>query len=89
MKQTIGDIAGTSLAAVLTAVQTNQVFQAIELGITILIGVLTIVNIIRRWFKEAKEDGKITADEVHDLVDELSDEAERIENEIKDKERKD
>lgn len=67
-------------------IQTNAIFQYIELGIAILTSIVMLAYRIYHWVKEAKADGKITADEIKegveiikDGVDELVDEIEQLE----------
>ena len=62
---------GTSFGAVMTALQTNEVFQIIELILSIIALVITIAYTIWKWYRKASQDGKITADEVDELFDEL------------------
>lgn len=63
-------IAGESAAIVGTATQTNEVLQRISIIITIIGGILTIIATciipLIKWFKKAKEDGKIDKDEVEE-----------------------
>lgn len=66
----IGGLAGTTLSAVGTATQTNQVLQTISLIITIVGGLISMVIIpILNWYIKAKKDGKITADEIKEGID--------------------
>lgn len=62
---------GVGISGVATALQTEQVFQFIQLGLSILSTIVVIVFTIWKWWKKAKEDGKITEDEIDDLVDDL------------------
>lgn len=64
---------GTLTGGVFTAVQTSEVFQIVSLVITCLAGLFTIVYTIWKWYRRAKADGKITEDEVDELMDELKD----------------
>lgn len=70
----IASASGTGIAAVGTALQTDQVMMYISLVITIAGGIITlitgIVGLIARikaWHKKAMEDGKITKEEVEEL----------------------
>lgn len=49
----------------------NPVIQIILVIWSILIIVLNIAFIIWKWYKEAKKDGKITDDEIKQLIDDL------------------
>ena len=63
---------GTAFGTILTAIQTNEVFQYISLGLTILSTLVAIAYTIYKWWKKANEDGKITKEEVDDLVDDIN-----------------
>lgn len=64
---------GNGLAVVFTAIQDNQVFQIISFVLTSLSVALTIAFTIYKWYNNAKQDGKITPDEIDELVDDLTD----------------
>ncbi len=65
MKNLIGGVIGTGLSAVGTALQTSEVLQIISLIITIIGALISMILIpILSWYKKAKQDGKITIDEV-------------------------
>ena len=65
----IVEVAGNGLMYVLSASQTKEIFEIISLVLSILISILIVVSKVIAWFKEAKKDGKITADEIKDGVD--------------------
>ena len=88
-KEVIGGIVGTSVSAVGTGLQTNELLQTISLVLTIVGTCITITMAIINWWKKAKEDGKITKDEIKDAVDIIKDGAESIKDTLKDKEDKD
>ena len=63
-------------AVVMTATQTNEVFQAISLVLTIIATLFSLsLTAIRLfyWFKEAKKDGKITQEEVDEAKEIIKD----------------
>lgn len=69
-KELIGGAVGTGLSAIGTATQTNDVLQTISLVITIIGGLITFIIIpLISWWRSAKQDGKITKDEVEDAID--------------------
>lgn len=77
---------GTTLSAVGTASQTNDVLQTISLVITILGGIITFIIVpLVNWYIKAKEDGKITKDEIKEGVDIIVDGVDKLQ----DKDRKD
>ena len=61
------DIATTTLSGLLTALQTDEVFKWIGFILTLLSALVGIAYRIWHWYKDAKEDRKITADEVKKL----------------------
>ena len=71
---------GCGFGTVLTAVQTNQIFQTISLILTCIATALTIAYTVWKWWKKASADGKIDEEEVKDLIDIVEDSKEKIEN---------
>ena len=70
----IGGAIGTTLSAVGTATQTNQILQTISLIITIIGALISMVIIpILNWYIKAKADGKITKDEIKEGIEIASD----------------
>ena len=77
MKNTIEfavSAAGTSIAAISTATQTNEGLQTIQLIITIcaaavtfITGIVGLALKIISWYKKAKSDGKIDESEWEEL----------------------
>ena len=62
---------GSVLSWILTITQTNEIFALIQIIASTIVSILTILYILWKWYKKAKEDGKITADEVENLAEEL------------------
>ena len=60
------------LGAVFTAIQTDTTLQIISLVLTIVATAFSIAFTIYKWYKSAKADGKITKDEIDELIDELN-----------------
>lgn len=56
------------LTYVVAVAQTNEVFQWIELGFSILTSVVLIAYRLWKWYKSAKADGKITKDELKEGI---------------------
>lgn len=63
---------GTIFGGIMTAMQANEVLQIIQAILTVLGLLVTISYTIWKWWKKAKADGKITEDEVDDLMDDLN-----------------
>lgn len=82
----IGGGIGTALSAVGTGLQTNEVLQTISLVITILGGLITfIIMPLITWYKNAKKDGKIDADEIAEGVKIVAEGSEKLKDELDDK----
>ena len=71
---------GSALGTILTALQTNEVFQYISLALTILSTLVAIAFTIYKWWKKANEDGKITPEEIDELGKDIKDSLEKGEN---------
>lgn len=71
-------IGGNVFQYLITLVQTNQVFQYIELGLAIATSIVLLVYRIWKWYKEAKKDGKITGEEIKEGVDIIKDGVDNI-----------
>lgn len=89
-KELIAGGIGTTLSAVGTATQLNEVLQTISLIVTIIGAIVSFVVVpLLSWYKNAKKDGKITIDEWNDAADELNKGLDKAKREIeKDKERR-
>lgn len=74
------DILGIGLQAIFTAIQTDEVLRRISFGFTLVSVILTIAYNIWRWYRKSKEDGKISMDEVDELVDIVKDGSDTISN---------
>lgn len=71
-------LGGNVFQYLITLVQTNQVFQYIELGLAIATSIVLLVYRIWKWYKEAKKDGKITGEEIKEGVDIIKDGVDNI-----------
>ena len=86
---------GCGVATVLTAIQTEHVFQIISLVLTCLATLVTIAFTIYKWYKKATEDGKVTKEELDELgniivngAEEVKDKTESIKKEVSQIEKK-
>ena len=85
----IGGSIGTALSAVGTGLQTNDVLQTISLVITIIGGLITFIIVpLINWYKNAKKDGKIDANELEEGVKIVIDGSEKIKGQVEDKDEK-
>ena len=70
---------GTSLGVIGTATQTNEVLQTISLIITIIGAFISMILVpILSWYLKAKQDGKITPDEIKEGVEIAKDGTEKF-----------
>lgn len=69
----VGSTICTAAAATSTALQPNEVWQYIQMAITIIAGLISIILGLRAWWKDAKKDGKIDKEEIKDGIDILID----------------
>ncbi len=67
--EVIASALGTAVSATGTALQPNDVLQTISLVVTIIGGIITAGSMLYMWWKKAKEDGKITKDEIAEGVE--------------------
>ena len=74
------DILGIGIQAILTAIQTDEVLRWIAFGFTIFSVILNIAYNIWRWWRKSKEDGKISMNEVDELVDIVKDGSDSLSN---------
>lgn len=72
---------GSGISTVLTITQTNEVFQTVQLIFSILAFLVTIAYTVWKWYKKAKQDGKITTEEVEELFNNLKNNINEEENE--------
>lgn len=73
---------GTCLGvtALATITQANEILQYIQLGLSILSTLVILIYNIYKWWLKAKQDGKITPDEVQEGVKIVTDGVEEIKN---------
>ena len=81
----IGGVA-SSLSAVGTSIQTNEVLQIISLVLTILGTLITFIVLpLLNWYIKAKQDGKITIEEVKEGAETLQEGINSTQNTLGDK----
>ena len=69
MKEEVILFGGNGLGYVLSAIQSNETFQIIEFVLSAILTCVLIAFRLWKWWKEAKKDGKIDANEVQDAID--------------------
>ena len=67
--EVIASAFGTAVSATGTALQPNDILQTISLVVTIIGVCITAGSTLYMWWKKAKEDGKITKDEIAEGVE--------------------
>lgn len=83
MKDNLLNILGIGVQAVFTAVQSDEILRRISFAITLVSALITIAYNIYKWWRNSKKDGKITMDEVDELVDIVKDGSDSLTNTIK------
>ena len=73
------EIFGNGTQYILTVAQTNEIFQLVELIISILTTLFILGINIYAWYKKAKKDGKIDEEEIEELKTIVQDGKEQIE----------
>ena len=74
---------GTFLGAIGTFTQLNDVLKTISLVLTIIGALITYIVVpLIAWYKKAKADNKITADEIKEGIEIISTGAEKTKEEI-------
>lgn len=85
-KELITGAVGATLGVVGTATQTNEVLQTISLIITIIGAIISMIVVpVLSWYLKAKQDGKITPEELKEGAEVLKDGLEKTDKEIKNK----
>ena len=75
-------VIGNGIMYILTIAQTKEIFQIIELVLAILISIVILIGKIIDWYHKAKEDGKITKEEIKELVEITKDDIEDIKDKV-------
>ena len=74
------EILGNGTQYILTVAQTNEVFQLVELILSVLTTLFILGINIYAWYKKAKKDGKIDEKEIEELKDIVEKGKEELEN---------
>lgn len=88
-KQLLTGVIGTSLSAIGTITQTNEILQTISLIITICGAIISFIVLpILNWYLKAKKDGKIDASEIKDMAETINDGIEKMQDVMDDEQKK-
>lgn len=79
--RSILELVGNGSMYILTFTQTREVFEIVSLILSILISLLILVGHVVAWFKKANYDGKITGEELEELVDSTKTHVEKLKEE--------
>ena len=74
------EILGNGTQYILTVAQTNEVFQLVELILSIATTLFILGVNIYAWYKKAKADGKVDEEEIEELKEIVKDGKEKLEN---------
>lgn len=74
--------AGNGLVYLGAVIQPDVLFKWIQLGLGILLTVIGIAYKIWCWYRKAKADGKITGEEIKELINENKDEVIEVAEDI-------
>ena len=77
------EILANSGQYVLTAIQTNEILQIVELVISILTTLFILFVNVYAWWKKASADGKIDKEELDELQNIVNKEKENLEDKKK------
>ena len=87
-KELLAGLLGTVLSSAGAMADVNEVLTIVSTIITILGGIMTLIVIpLVTWYKRAKEDGKITKEELQEGIDIVKDGVEELKDK-QDKEKK-
>ena len=90
INELVAGLFGTGGCVVGTALQTNEVLQTISLVITILSGIVTLIVLpLLNWYRDAKKDGKVDADEIKEGVETLQEGLDKLQDKLDKGEKKD
>ena len=71
MKDNVLEYLGAGTTWVLTALQTEKLLSYINLILAILTTLITLCYTIYKWYRKAKQDGKITEEEIEELKEQI------------------
>lgn len=80
MKTSALEWGGCGVAAVLTVVQTQAIFQIVSLILTCVTTAVTLGFTIYKWYKDSKKDGKIDSNELQQGINIVKDGVDKINN---------
>ena len=79
------EIGGNVFQYMVSIAQVEDILRLIGIVLSVVISVLIIIDKVINWYKKAKEDGKITRDEIKEGLQIIKEESEKIKDHIEDK----
>lgn len=67
------DFITEAVAGISIVLQPDEILRIVSFILTCLSVLISVAFTVYKWYKEAKRDGKIDADEVDDLVNKIKD----------------
>lgn len=77
MNEEVKLLIGNATCLVANATSTTEVANVVSIIASVLASVVTIAYVIYKWYKRAKADGKITKEEVDELIDVVGEEIDK------------
>ena len=69
---------GSGINAILAGIQVDEVLRYINISLAIVTTIVTLAYTLYKWYKRAKADGKITADEIREGIGYVKDGVDEI-----------
>ena len=83
------EVVGNGAMYALTFTQTKEIFEIVSLVLSILISVIILLSKIVNWYKNAKQDGQISKEEIQDGINIVKEGVDTISSKVKKEECKD
>lgn len=84
----VGGLTASAISWIFTATQADEVLAYIQLVLSIVATIVSLIISISVWFRRAKADGKISNEELDELRNTMDDAKTSIENAFENKENK-
>ena len=85
MKSEVATIGANAGQYAFVALQTDWIFQWVQLGLAIACSLVLLAYRLWKWYKEAKADGKITKEEIKEGLDIVSNGVDEIKDKLDNK----
>ena len=71
-------ILGNSATWIMSSLQSNETLQIIEFILSAITSLIIIGFKVYQWWKKANSDGKITKEEINELMDDIDEDVEKL-----------